>query len=388
MRRSGAQWGLAIVLLVALAPVAWNAWNGVRARWMAETQAQRLVTFGDEALAAGDVAKALTAYQRARELDPVDPGIREALAGAQARLVADDPSTLNADAAVALELELALREDAGRPVDRALALGYAARVRGDAERARTWFQKAIERDGDDARAHLALGLLHLDEQRTDEAIAALQRAADLAPEAWRPRQALGTALVRAQKWARAEEELARAAELRRDPAILTALADARLRLEKFEAAATALNAALALLPDEASRAPVRQKLGFALYRLERYADAVRELRLAAAQSPDPVTLHNLGVAYQGAGEHALAVDAFGRALAGEPGNGDAHARRVASLIALGRLDEAAAAADFLRRIAQGRPDLTAAVSRVDQMLVQARGAHASRPAAAPEGAEP
>lgn len=67
---------------------------------------------------------------------------------------------------------------------------------------------------------------------------------------------------------------------------------------------------------EPDNAAYRDSLGWALYRLGRYAEAVGELEKAAAREADPVIFDHLGDAYLKAGEPQKAREAWQRAVEG------------------------------------------------------------------------
>ncbi|GEM_PF-306506 len=195
--------------------------------------------------------------------------------------------------------------------------------------------------------------------RLDEAVAAASQAAQIAPENPRMKSRLAAILVKADRREEADriyrEIIDRwdsefsSAEIRQvllearlalshlatlagnddeavewleqvldefpeDPGALNDLgylwADKNMRLQR---AYRMIQQAVTAAPDNAA---YRDSLGWVLYRLGRYQEAVKELEKAAEQEPDPVILDHLGDAYHAVGRTAEAVEAWRRALEG------------------------------------------------------------------------
>jgi len=133
-------------------------------------------------LAAGQYARALSAYQHARELNPTDGELQLGAMRARALLAAADPESLPRDAAdLSYELDVLLEEDpaqaAGYLTAQAQLLGRAGKV----ELAKAKLDLAIKRDPSSPLAHTALGHWYARRDRLSEARrefeAALQRDA-------------------------------------------------------------------------------------------------------------------------------------------------------------------------------------------------------------------
>src|SRR5262245_25526382 len=140
-------------------------------------------------------------------------------------------------------------------------------------------REAIARAPELADAHRLLGQILLRRKKPDQAVAAFERAAALAPE---------------------------------DPALDRDLGTARFEAGDFAGARDAFRRTLARDPDDAA---VRLQLGRSELELGRPDDAAREFE-RAAQDPEyrQVALYNLGVAREQSGDRNAAREAFEDAL--------------------------------------------------------------------------
>ncbi|HEX7078699.1 MAG TPA: tetratricopeptide repeat protein [Candidatus Eisenbacteria bacterium] len=106
-----------------------------------------------------------------------------------------------------------------------------------------------------------------------------------------------------------------------DPLALVALADSAVASGDAATARRALDRAFALRPDDPA---VRLGRGRFFAAIRRYHDAKQEFDRAAALEPaSPEPAYQLGLAYVQAGDTTLAIGAFGRALAIDPGHAGA-----------------------------------------------------------------
>lgn len=275
-------------------------------------------------------------------------------------------------AAASLALEAGRVQDAGEFFDAAvraeeeladetlMAWGLGLLMMDKYAEAAEVFQRGIDagRMPDDPRYHYFLaGALEMAGD-TGRALAAAREAANLGSENPRVTSRVAWVLYHAQRY---EEALQAYTELindfdaeRSSPEIRDALRDARLVLsnicviqgdlaqaeewleqvlDEFPEDISALNdlgylwadqnkhldRALAMVQKavdaEPDNAAYRDSLGWALYRLGRFDEAVVELEKAAASDdPDGVILDHLGDAYQAAGESAKAVASWQRAV--------------------------------------------------------------------------
>jgi len=173
----------------------------------------------------------------------------------------------------------------------------------------------------------ALGDVLQDEHEYGAAIKAYDGAirlmGPLHGDDWPVLFARATAYDRAQDWSAAQLDLQQALRLApNEPFLLNylgyswverkhALGDARAMIER----------ALDSKPDDGS---IRDSLGWAMFRQNDIADAVRELEHAAEQMPeDPTVNYHLGAAYWAAGRHVEARDQWRWALLLHPDKQDA-----------------------------------------------------------------
>ena len=260
------------------------------------------VASGDALLAAGLDAEAETAYRRAVELDP-------------------------------------------RSVAGSAGLARALAARGQARAALEAAHAATVTDPQAAEAQAALGLAALAQDPEDEkgeAVVAAQQACFLEPKSPLPKLALGRVFE-----SRGQLEQARAAygeAAARDPswpAPRIALLGVRMREGDTPGALAALRA----LPEEFRTTGEAELLrGRLLAQEEEWVGAEGAFARAAALLPGRAEVQaRWGDAAYGAGELALAAEAYGRAVERDPGNaafGSSHAQYLAWD---GRRDEAIAA---------------------------------------------
>ena len=118
-----------------------------------------------------------------------------------------------------------------------------------------------------------------------------------------------------------------------------------------------LQAGLSIARAPEDRARMRGALGFALYKLGRYDEAIGELRNSYKTVQDPAVLHNLGIVYQSVGDLRNAVAIFTRTLADDPSNADGHLRLVKALVSMGNKPAAQNHVHQLERLSAVKPEL-------------------------------
>jgi len=228
---------------------------------------------------AGDLGRAITAYQRVLAVSPRDP-----------------------DALHMLGVALG---QTGRPAE-ALPL----------------IQAALEGYPNSAMVHLNLGNTLKALQRHSEALDCYRRAAQLAPERIEIHEAMcetGMALgAHAEVLASSERALA----LRPAGAgLLLCRASALLGLDRAEDALACCDQALQLRPDDWD---AHTRRGISLAKLRRAAEAEQAFTRATALNPTNALLHcYLGNLYVTLGKHQQAVKSFEKALELKPGDLDA-----------------------------------------------------------------
>ena len=124
-----------------------------------------------------------------------------------------------------------------------------------------------------------------------------------------------------------------------------------LRLDRFEPAVAAYDAALRI--DPGNRDALYNR-GNALFSLRRFTDALASYDDALRLDPDDAkTLNNRGNALRELGRFQEALDSYNRALQSAPDYADAHGNRGTALQALDRLEEALACYDKALAIVPG-----------------------------------
>lgn len=312
----------------------------------ARQRAQALLVEALEAARDGRLQEALTAAQEGLTLAPDDPDglnlLGQILEGlnrpeeardAYRRSIAADPAYTQPLAnLVVLELRAERFEAALGPLEQALALtpedprlhafrGVALRNLGRLQESTDAFERAWDLEPDSGQLALDVSVARDLSGDRDAALAAAERAVELAPD-------LLTAhlnLARLLAAGRTEEELIRT------PA--------------------AYRRALEMAPDIP---PAWVRLAEAYTRLAMHAEAEQALRRAAELGAGGPEVHmSLGQALHAQGEYEEAAESFGRAAEADPGLGAAWFLRSEALMNLDRPDEALAA---LERAADAMPD--------------------------------
>ena len=165
-------------------------------------------------------------------------------------------------------------------------LGYCNTALGQADAARAEYEKATQLDPTLAPAFLNLGLTLIG-QGSAQAVAPLQRAAELMPDDPKPQILLATALSLA---GRMDEALAKFAALAQNDAndgmLHREYGSALLRANRYSEAEKELHSALEIDPDDAA---IRLQLAICLSNQEKYDQSVVEYAAYLKGHPD-VTL--------------------------------------------------------------------------------------------------
>lgn len=178
------------------------------------------------------------------------------------------------------------------------------------------------RHNDDAEPLGELGDMLRKRERFEDAVKAYDRAfariGPPQPHHWRLLYARGISLERAKQWDRAEGDFLQALAFEPEqPFVLNYLGYSWVEQGRNLAQAEQMiRKAVALRPDDGY---IVDSLGWVLYRLERYGEAVVELERAVALKPeDPVMNDHLGDAYWAAGRQREARYQWRTALALSP----------------------------------------------------------------------
>jgi tetratricopeptide (TPR) repeat protein len=204
-------------------------------------------------------------------------------------------------------------------------------------------------------AHGNLGLLLLDEGRTDEAIAQFRAAVAANGRASKPHLNLGVGLATKgdHAGALAEYELA----VRADPRYATARYNLGLELAeagRVDEAITQYEESIRLDPEYARP---HVNLGLVLAERGRFADAIAHYRTAIALEPDRYEAYNdLAVALERTGAVDEAIDAYRTALRLQPDDARAYFNLGAVLMGQGRVAEAADQYRQVVRLAPAIPE--------------------------------
>lgn len=273
---------------------------------------------GDQALAEGHYATALSAYGHARELAPTDARVQRAHMRGRVHLLANQPMRVAPEALedLAYEAELLRQTEPGLESVCLTALGQAWARRGNLEAAKTKLAEAVKADPQSPIPHIALGMIAMNEP---EGLATAKMEFELAlknkPDAVGALVGLGQIKLAEGDFTGAIEKLEAAAQREDDVTIRLALGTARLRQGKHADAAKDLRRALAFDPKNAD---AQSMLGQALLALGKMDEAEELLTTAFQVRRDPATAIALGftLVKQGQGERALAV--FAPVIAKDP----------------------------------------------------------------------
>ncbi|MBL9010316.1 MAG: tetratricopeptide repeat protein [Alphaproteobacteria bacterium] len=267
------------------------------------------------AVSDGDVQDAAIVYLRlAQYLDPGNDGALAFLGGAMERAGRkDDAIDLYRGVPDSSPFYLTAQVAAADLLDEKGKTDEAIRILVRLEAAESTSGLAASALGDVYRAH----------ERWSEAVDAYGRAIartgpDFVGEDWPLFYARGIALERGGRWAEAEADFRAALKLTPDqPLVLNYLAYSWIeRGENIEQALAMLQRAVEQRPDDGY---IIDSLGWAYFRLGRYAEAVETLELAIAFSPyDPTLNEHLGDAYWKVGREREARFQWGHALKLKP----------------------------------------------------------------------
>ena len=293
-------------------------------------------------------------------------------------------------------------------------LAHVYRRRGDLDKAKTFFEQALQLRADDVDTLVWLGDIALTQGRPEEAEPRFSRALTLEPTSLSTRFGLGRVALARQEYRRAVEYLEEV--LKRDPEAAGAhyplgmayrglgdaqKADAHLRLRKtreilpadplmvdledllespqvyesrgiraldkqqWPEAAALFRKGLELAPDSAA---LQHRLGTAMFMMGDRAGAEARFEQAVRASPEYFPAqYSLGVLLQEKGNHAVAIERFAAALRARPSYAEAQLRMATSLRRVGRAKEALAQ---YQQVLAANADLTEARFGRAMALVQ------------------
>lgn len=268
-------------------------------------------------------------------------------------------ASLRPDHTDALLMSAELLEDLGRydlatevydtvprdhPSFHAAELGRAEALRrsGREDAAIEVLRQLTESHGDLPLVHVTLGDTLRGMDRFEEAIGPYNNALSLVDEPgeqhWIIYFARGIAFERTKQWEKAEADFRRALELRPEqPQVLNYLGYSFLEMQiNLEEALDMIERAVTLRPDSGY---IIDSLGWGLYRLGRYAEAVGHMEKAVELMPiDPVVNDHLGDVYWAVGRKREAEFQWHRALSfidHEDASGDVDPDRVRRKLEVG-----------------------------------------------------
>ncbi len=254
------------------------------------------------------------AIAKFQQIHPSDPSYPLALAGlGSAHFIqyrnSQDPKLLdqsNAETAQAIKLD----PNAAPPY---ITLARIAAVQGHNAVAMQMAEKALSLDHSNADAYRAQADVLESEGRHDEAVAAMQKAADLAPDDWRFPMNIGVFDLAAGRLQPAADAFRRSASLAQDNGLAYYnLGLVELRLNQLDQAKSDLGRALDLDPE----AETYEALSYLDIQENDYNAAVAASEKAETLAPTSyVAWHSLGDAYRMIpADHARALDAYRNAI--------------------------------------------------------------------------
>ena len=218
-------------------------------------------------------------------------------------------------------------------------LGVLLKQTGRLSEALNAMQKSVQLAPQDAEGHYNLGITLQELSRLDEAEASYRQAIALKPDLAEAHNNLGLALKEQGKLDEAEACFRQAITLNPDYAgAHNNLGDTVHEQGKLDEAEASYRQAIALKPDLAE---AHNNLGLALKELERLDEAEASCKQAIVLQNDYAEAHyNLGNALKEQGRLEEAEASYRQAIVLEPGLADAHNNLGIILQELGRLDEA------------------------------------------------
>ncbi|WP_245514853.1 tetratricopeptide repeat protein [Jiella endophytica] len=256
---------------------------------------------------------ALLYFQLARALSPRSPALLTALAG-----IAEQAEQL--DLAISYYREVPENSAFRRTAD--LQIGLDLWYAEKKDESKKHLERAVRDYPDDVRAYTALADVLSADKQYAEAADALNKAIELAKaddaEKWNLYYQRGIAYERQKMWDKAEPDFKKALELSPEqPQVLNYLGYSWVDMNRhLDEGLDMIKRAVDLRPNDGY---IIDSLGWALYRLGRYDDAVEQLERAVLITPmDPTINDHLGDAYWHVGRRREAKFQWERALVGKP----------------------------------------------------------------------
>lgn len=271
----------------------------------------------NEALAKGELQRALFAAELASQYEPLDPNLKDLqLRVSLAQIAATRPSlSLEQFARAAYQARaLAERDPSNKHVYETVA-AIDAFARGDSAGAEQKVRAVTEASKDYAPAWLLLGELMLASRRPAEARTAFEQAATLQPHNVRAVANLGMAYAQLGDANKAVEALSRSLSMEDTAAVRSTLANAYVALNRPVDALMHFAAAAKLEPRDGR---YRVSLGETHLKLDQVEEAAASFRDAATLGAEPWASRGLGAVALKKKDFGAAKQAFSRVLAMAP----------------------------------------------------------------------
>lgn len=227
------------------------------------------------------------------------------------------------------------------------------------------WEKAVELNPDDAKAHTNLGMALVETGRIQEGVEHYRKANQLDPNSPDPYDQLGVVLARSGRYQEAIPYFQQALRLNpEDATALTNLSGAlALTGTRLDEAVRYGEKLLANNPDSPQ---VYVNLAIALTKLGRFDEAIQHLQKAAELSPDNASIqNNLGAALAQRGRINEAIPHFEQALKIAPDFAEGHYNMGVLYAYVGRTAEAV---NEWRTLLKLNPDHAAGLNRLAQVL--------------------
>jgi tetratricopeptide (TPR) repeat protein len=213
---------------------------------------------------------------------------------------------------------------------------------------RTLWQEAVTRYPDNRGAHLNLGVAHMNRTQFDLAEDEFRRALAVSPGYPRAYYALGQLALRRERYDEARQWLLRTLAVVPDyPNTHYVLGELERKQGRVEEAVAAFRRTVELNPRDAR---AHERLGLLAQQAGNDAAAETSYRAALQHNPDSaIARNNLGTIYLKRRDWPRALEQFTLAARRDPTDVDVALNRMMALDALGRKEDARAAAEALLR---------------------------------------
>jgi tetratricopeptide (TPR) repeat protein len=211
--------------------------------------------------------------------------------------------------------------------------------------ARADHESAIRLQPGDAKAHVNLGTVHLNEGRLDQAVKEYETAIRLKPDLFEAHASLGDAFGKMRRFDQAIAEFEKAVRLRPNEARLhhhlgIALCDGK---RDYDRAIREFKEAIRLDPQEGE--DYHASLGDAFWKMRRFDQAIAEFEKAVRLQPNEAYFHHrLGIVWcDGKSDYDRAIREFKEAIRLDPQEGSFHLNLGQAFRHKGLIDDAIAA---------------------------------------------